>query len=254
MINVHFENAKGLTLVGDYFPSATAPIIIMSQGFTSNRSSRGRFDQFAAAFHKHGYAVLKFDFSGCGDSDDDALTLANQVNDLKAGVSFAASLGHKKIAFYGHSLGSLVCLSTYTPEIETMILTGAGTGPMFFDWEKEFTPAQLKELKEEGCLTEPNSRKPSKNVIISQQMLKDFEDVDQAKLLEPVQCPVLIIHGNGDEEERMLLENSRKAMAFLPEESRLEVIDGAPHSFMNYLPNVEKLAIDWLHIHLKIET
>ena len=213
MINVHFENAKGLTLVGDYFPSATAPIIIMCHGFTSNRSSRGRFDRFAAAFHKHGYAVLKFDFSGCGDSDDETLTLANQVNDLKAAVSFAASLGHEKIAFYGHSLGSLVCLSTYTPEIETMILTGAGTGPMFFDWKKEFTPAQLKELIEEGFLTD-RLRMRSRNVIIGQQMLKDFEEVDQAKLLKPVQCPVLIIHGNGDEEERMPLENSRSAMAF----------------------------------------
>jgi alpha/beta superfamily hydrolase len=81
-------------------------------------------------------------------------------------------------------------------------------------------------------------------------MLKDFEEVDQERLLKPVQCPVLIIHGNGDDEERLLLENSRKAMPLLPEDSRLEVINGATHSFMGYLSEVEKLAADWLEQHL----
>ena len=171
MERVQFKNSRGLTY-SRFFPLQDAPIVIMCHGFTSNRSSRGRFDRFAKTFYAQGFAVLKFDFSGCGESDDDSLTLAKQVDDLEAAVSYVKSLGYKRLVLYGHSLGSLVCLHAYQPQVDTMVLTGAGTGPMFFNWEKEFTSEQLHEMREKGYLTEPNSRLPSGRVIIEEQMLK----------------------------------------------------------------------------------
>jgi putative redox protein len=77
MEKVTFKNSRNLSLVGNFYPSSPENIIIMCHGFTSDKSSRGRFDRFAYAFHQLGYSILAFDFSGCGKSDDDRLTMGD---------------------------------------------------------------------------------------------------------------------------------------------------------------------------------
>ena len=76
-------------------------------------------------------------------------------------------------------------------------------------------------------------------------MLESFTNIDSRSLLTPVQCPVPLIHdGNEeDEEERLLLERSRQALQFLRQNSRLEVISGAGHSFAGYYDKVIHLSI-----------
>ncbi|MEK3808150.1 alpha/beta hydrolase [Bacillus sp. FSL H8-0547] len=211
-------------------------------GFTSDKSSRGRFDRFAAVFQSLGWNVLAFDFSGCGESDDDTLTMAKEKDDLQSVIEYAKQRGFHSIVLYGHSLGSRI----YTREVKTMILTGASTGPNTYNWNDHFTAEQMRELHETGVITEHLSSGPRKQIIIDQQMLLDFEQGNQKELLSAVACPILIIHGNADEEERMLSETSKRGMKWLPEGSKLEVIDGASHSFMEHLDEVEKLAVEWL--------
>lgn len=93
----------------------------------------------------------------------------------------------------------------------------------------------MTELAESGKITEQLSKGPRKTVIIDQQMLLDFEQCDQKKLLSSIKCPVLIIHGNYDEEEKRLSELSRAGMTWLPKDSKLVIVDGAAHSFMDHL-------------------
>lgn len=178
----------------------------MCHGFTSDKSSRGRFDRFAGSFQQLGYSVLAFDFSGCGESDDDRLTLAKQVDDLHSAISFVKSKGYINLALYGHSLGSRVCLQSCTPEITTMVLTGAATSPIKYNWDEHFTKEQMQELKDKGYITEHRADGIRSSIIIDEQMLLDFELGNQEELLKKVNCPVLVIHGNADEEERRLCE------------------------------------------------
>jgi pimeloyl-ACP methyl ester carboxylesterase len=63
-----------------------------------------------------------------------------------------------------------------------------------------------------------------RKVIIDKQMLLDFELVDQKKLLTNVKCPVLIMNGDADEEERDLYLLSREGMKWLPKGSQLDSI------------------------------
>lgn len=243
---VEMKNSRQLTLIGNFFPASTDAIVIMCHGFTSDKSSRGRFDRFALRFQKSGFNVLAFDFSGCGESDDDSLTMAKQADDLQSVLTVVKQRGFQKIALYGHSLGSRICLMCYSEDIQTMVLTGASTGGTVYHWDDHFTAEQIKELAESGKITEQLAKGPRKTIIIDQQMLLDFEQCDQKKLLSLIKCPVLIIHGNCDEEERMLSELSRAGMKWLPKESKLEIIDGAVHSFMDHLDVVEDHANDWL--------
>jgi pimeloyl-ACP methyl ester carboxylesterase len=72
-------------------------------------------------------SALASDFSGCGESDDDSLPVAKQVDDLRSAI--ARAQGFQRIGLFGNSLGTLICLRAYSPEIATMILMGAVTIP-----------------------------------------------------------------------------------------------------------------------------
>lgn len=192
MERVTFKNSRKLTLVGHLYPSTSESIIIMCHGFMSSKYSKGRFEKLATAFNKSGHSALLFDFSGCGESDDDILTVEKEVDDLKSAIQFVKSKGY---------------------------LT-------------EYTPQEVR-----------------KKIVIDKRILEDFELINQKELLEDVNCPVLIIHGNNDEEEKLLYERSKTAMTLLSSDSKLEVIDGANHSFLEHFHIVIKLTTEWFIKH-----
>lgn len=181
------------------------------------------------------------------------LTVDHQVDDLQSAISFAKSKGYQKVALYGHSLGSLICLKCYTPEIVTMVLSGALTDAMTYNWNHYFTKEQMDHLKENGFIIEKREdSKIRKTVFIDKQMLIDFEEINQKELLKPVACPVLIIHGDNkeDQEELLLLQRSKKGMHYLSSSSKLEVIADANHTFLEHLDLLTKLAKEWYSKHL----
>jgi len=159
-------------------------MVIMAHGFMNNKSSQGRFDMIAEALNKLGFNVFAFDFSGCGESDPDFLNVANEVDDLNSAIEIMKSRGYESIALFGYSLGSLICLRCFHPEIETMVLMGAMTHSMNYDWNEEFTQEQMVELQKVGFITLNSVELGTYRV--GHQMLKDFEDIDQEELLKDV--------------------------------------------------------------------
>lgn len=108
----------------------------------------------------------------------------------------------------------------------------------------------MQELEEKGYLTEYTPKEVRKKIVVDKRILKGFELINQKELLKDVNCPVLIIHGNNDEEERLLYERSKAAMTLLSRDSKLEVIDGANHSFLEHFDIVVELTTDWFTKHL----
>ncbi len=252
MERVEFRNSRGLKLVGNYHSSGTDAAIILAHGFTSDRSALGRFDSLAKALCTTGYNVLAFDFSGCGESDPEILAAHNMVDDLQSAVAFVKANGCRRIAFYGHSLGGLICLRCATPEIVTMVLSGAPTDAMDYDWKEYYSESQLKEMREKGFFKTID--RTGKERRIGLQMLRDFEEINQEGLLKNVACPVLLIHGNdpADKEELQLLERSQRGIPFLPPGSRIEVIPGANHTFLNHWNTVTSTTSHWYLHHMPI--
>ena len=116
---------------------------------------------------------------------------------------------------------------------------------MTYDWETLYSPEQMAELDEKGYLTDREvDHRWREAVLVDRQMLRAFEEVDQEALLSRVACPVLLIHGTADEQERSLLALSREGIRFLSPASRLEVIEGAAHRFEEHLDRVIELARD----------
>ncbi|MCK8060298.1 MULTISPECIES: alpha/beta hydrolase [unclassified Fusibacter] len=248
MEKVKIINQKGLTIIGSHYSCESESIVIMAHGFTNDKSSNGRFDTLAEALLKQGFDSLVFDFSGSGESDDDELTSLNQANDMESVITFALKSGYKNLVLFGNSFGTLACLKNYRDEVKTMILVGALTDKMVYDWSDYYTKDELKELTEVGCFLDKTSRKHK----ISRQTLLDFEEVNQEDLLRDLKCPVLIIHGDHpeDEEELLLLKHSRKALEKLPENSKLKVIKNGRHGLRDEWGQVIDLTCDWLHRHI----
>ncbi|MFD2923602.1 alpha/beta hydrolase [Halobacillus naozhouensis] len=247
MGKVTFSNSRRLALVGDLYRNEGNRIVIMCHGFLSNRSSRGRFDLFTSAFYRLGYSVLRFDFGGCGESDDTPLTLSNEVDDLTSAMNYARGAGFTEMVLYGHSLGARVCLEAYDPQyVKTMILTGAGTGPVHYHWPDHFSQEELVTLQSNGHFSVKVSDPHRDEMVITKEMLLDFERCDQKHMLSRIICPILLIHGNKGE-EKLLMSITKQGMKWLHHHSKLVVvIDGAAHHFMDHLDTVQETFSNWL--------
>ena len=230
---------------------AGLPLVVMAHGFASDRRSRGRFPLIAAALAGAGYASLAFDFSGCGESDDDVLTVAGQVDDLQAAIAFAQSLGCGRLGLHGHSLGGRICLRAAPPQAVTIATTGAPTGPMRYDWHDYFTASQMDELSRTGKVTMPQSGDRLRSqVVVDSGLLNELVACDQAALFGGVRCPCLLIDGDGDDEERQALAHARQGLPLLPSGSRVELIAGSPHDLQGHLDQAIALLLDWFAAHL----
>lgn len=243
MKKVQFNNSKGISIVANLYSVNSNKLIILAHGCMNDKSSNGRFESLSESLNKGGYDTLAIDFSGCGESEDNSITLKNQVDDLDSTIDFALKEGYENIGLFGNSFGTLSCLKNYRKEIKTMVLVGAIMEGMEYDWNEYFSKKQIRDLHIEGFFYEDTNRKHK----ITRQTLLDFEYIDQNDLIKDVNCPILIIHGNNieDEEELQLLERSRKAMKKLSNNSRLEVIDDGRHGLRDNWYTVIDSTYSW---------
>ncbi len=60
-----------------------------------------------------------------------------------------------------------------------MVLSGALTDSMKYNWNEFFTKEQMEELKEKAYITEYTSEEARETIIIDRKMLEGFELINQ---------------------------------------------------------------------------
>jgi len=238
---VNFRNSRGLNLVGDFYGADTGKGIVLAHGFTGDRHEWGRFDRIAEALNEANYGVLTFDFSGCGESDDDSISSEGQIDDLGCAIQYARDRGFRRLGLFGHSFGGLISLRNYA-DVETMVLTAPVTDRKRNYGEEKFSREQTDELRKKGYLVKTSDRGARRVFVISKDYVKERETLNQDSLLSPIKCPILIIHGDID--ETVPVEWSKSAVRKLPEGSKLEIISGAGHDFVGSERVIEE-TIKW---------
>jgi len=241
MERVTFTNSRGLTLVGHLYPSDSQSIILLTHGFTGDKSEWGRLDKLAKALNREGYNILTFDFSGSGESDDDSLTVNKWVDDLECAMKYVKEKGLTSIGLFGLSLGALICAKVWDDQIKTMVFWAPVTSGK--DVGKRYTSDQLAELDEKGYITYTRDKGVRRRFIVDKQMLQDRVAVNPQDALSHIRCPVLIVHG--DQDPRVSITDSKDAMQFLPPSSKLEIVKGADHSFYDQLDIFIEHAVSW---------
>ncbi len=246
MEKVNFKNSRGLNLIGVFYPSKSRRGIIISHGFTANKD-RERLIKLSEKLNKNGFAVLRFDFSGCGGSDNDLISVRGEVDDLKSAINFMKDKDIKKFGLVGESLGGLISLEACSDVIGTMVLFAP------------VTDKRKPEIEEGIIKTNENAdhkgekfiihKKEGREFEISEEYLKERASVDKDKLFQKIKCPIFIIHGSND--TTIPIEWSKYAVENLPQDSKLRIIEGAGHKLEEKMDEVIELSINWFREYLK---
>lgn len=222
------------------------PAVIIAHGFCATKSRR-RFVDLGRKFAERGIAVLRFDFSGCGDSESELknLSVRQEVKDLESAFNFLIrqpEIDKKRVGFLGESLGGLiVCLyqaSNPVAKVLVLVAPALDQKSLMEIWQ---TPEQIKEWRSRGYLDTPKGR-------IGIQYLNEAEDYTQ--IASKIDSPILIIHGDKDDD--VPLEFSRRLLRVFAGEKKLEIVEGADHKFDSYQSSTEliNLSLKWLKKYL----
>lgn len=134
--HIELTNKEGKILRGylDYPENMNGELVIYFHGFTGNKSEHAKhFVNFSRLISKEGYASLRLDFSGNGESDGEFydFTMDTLISDAKLIIEYALTIqGVKKYTLLGFSMGGAVATymsSIYKDKISKLILWSPAT-------------------------------------------------------------------------------------------------------------------------------
>ena len=209
-------------------------VIILAHGLTVDKEEDGIFTNLSGFLTDNGFAVIRFDFRGHGESDLKSvdMTIAGELKDLEAAVQKCEKLGFTNIGIVGASFGGGIT-ALYAPENQSRVKAIALWNPVL-DYDHTFLNPHLPWLKErKGHIkrdieTHGWTTVGSSNFIMGKNVFDEMKTLLPYKSLERITIPTLVIHGDKDEhvpfEDSKLYSKSLKNGVFL-------AIKGAEHGF-----------------------
>lgn len=198
-IKLSFKNTDGLMLAArleqpvDKKPLAYA---IFAHCFTCTKNLVA-VTNISRALTTRGIAVLRFDFTGLGDSEGDFAdtNFSSNVQDLVAAAAHLQAKYEAPKILIGHSLGGAAVLmaASQIPSIEAVTTVGAPADPPHV---KHLFQNSLEEIDETGEAKVFLGGRPFK---IKKQFVDDLEQADLPTNLKTLRKPLLILHSPQDE-------------------------------------------------------
>lgn len=247
--SVIFRNLKGEKLwgvLGLPVVKKKIPAVIIVHGFNGTKSAR-KFVKIGREFAKGGIAVLRFDFSGCGDSEGDfqRMSISQEIKELALAHRFLINqpqIDKNRIGFLGYSLGALIaCLfQDKNPVAKNIVLVAPAINQekLIKIWN---SPYQIQKWRGNRRLDAPKYR-------IGLKYLKEAKDY--TSIISKINIPILIIHGSKDED--VPLRFSRELIKFSSGRGKINIIKGGDHNFENYkaLNELVKASLKWFKKYL----
>lgn len=220
-----FPNPQGQTLSGRLeLPDSPKAFAIFAHCFTCSKNTRAA-SRISRELAKLGIAVLRFDFTGLGNSEGDFsnTNFSSNVSDLIAAADSLRSTHSAPQLLIGHSLGGTAVLMAASgiDEVRAVATIGSPAEP---EHVTRLFDDDLQEIAEKGEYQVTLAGRP---FTIRKQFLNDVQAIDQKTLLQGLKRAVLICHSPTDElvgidQARLVYENLRHPKSFLS-------LDGADH-------------------------
>ena len=197
-------------------------LIPMFHGFTGHKNEHAYlFKQLTEQFVELGYATIRFDFSGNGDSDGhfEEMTFYTLMDEAKAIMEYAYNLSGKKLISLGFSMGGCIN-SLISHQMKDMVerivlISAAGTMNDNAKRREKFKKDPEDKLIDLG------------GFYLSQEFIDSFQRELMAHATD-FEKPVLLIHGSLD--QAVPVEVSKKYNELYPN-STLHIVEGAPHGY-----------------------
>jgi putative redox protein len=226
---IHFLNRRGERLFGTHHtPDGESPYgVVMGHCFTCTRHT-GILREAAARLTDAGFQVLRFDFSGNGQSEGVFIdtSYTQYITEMKDAADYLKSNGVTWLGLMGHSMGAAVSIlaASRQPGIQA-VCTLAGRLTTV-DPAGIFSPQQLRQLQETGRL-QFISR--GRQLELDERFLNDMRDYDIQKVVTHLNLQVLVIHGTAD--EIISADQAIAAQMLNPDHLELFMMPGADHFF-----------------------
>lgn len=196
--DLHFPGSTGATLSGVlHRPDERARgSVLLAHCFTCSKDVH-TMTRLARGLSEAGYAVLRFDFTGLGDSGGafSATTLSHNVRDLTAAATTLIQQGYGPCGLLGHSLGGAASLlaASKLKTVRSVVVLGAPADPehvrhLFVDHEEA--------IRRDGEAVVSIGGRP---FPIARSFLDDLGTHDAAGRTGSLGRPLLVIHAIDDE-------------------------------------------------------
>lgn len=219
---VTFLNKYKEKLVGILEGSGKKGVIFL-HGFTGNKEEWGRFSKISEKLAQDGFLVLRFDFSGNGESEGrfEESHYGKETNDALSAIEFMKKQGCASIGLYGHSMGGAVAILAATKtKVNAVAVTAAASLP---------DPALLAQYAHDWV-----------NKELPQDFLENVASTNVMAAARELKVPLLIIHG--DKDTIVEVNASKQLYAHANEPKSLVIVAGADHDFAH--PHEAQRAIE----------
>jgi len=228
---VTFQNNEGQTLSGRLeLPADQHPhnFVIFAHCFTCTKNLSA-VKNVSRALTSKGFGVLRFDFTGLGESDGDFedTNFSGNVEDLIAASDFLTVNYMAPSLLVGHSLGgaAVIFAASEIQSIKAVATVGAPSNP---EHVKHLFNHALDEIKETGNATVNLSGRP---FTIKKQFVEDLESKSLPEIAKDFGKALLVMHSPQD--TTVGIKNAEEIYKAARHPKSFVSIDGADHLLMN---------------------
>ena len=227
---ITFQNKEGETIVGRLeMPADRHPhnYAIFAHCFTCNKNLLA-VKNISRALTANGFAVLRFDFTGLGESEGDFenTNFSGNVADLVAAAHYLEKTYDAPTLLVGHSLGGTAALfaAAEITSIKAVATIGAPSNPIHV---KHLFKSTIPEIKASGKAVVNLS---GRDFTIKKQFLDDLEHKSLAVVVKNMRKPILILHSPQD--ETVDIKNAEEIYIAAHHPKSFVSLDGADHLLM----------------------
>ncbi len=197
---------------------------VFAHCFTCNKNLTA-VRNISRALNMNGIAVLRFDFTGLGESEGEFAdtNFTSNVDDLVAATHFLAENYHKPNIMIGHSLGgaAVLCAASQLPDLKAVVTIGA-----------PFNPQHVSHLFEEGIEEIEATGAASINIggrsfKVKKQFLDDLKRQYVEDKLKNLRKALLVMHSPQD--KTVEIENAKRIYSTAHHPKSFVSLDGADH-------------------------
>lgn len=228
---VTFKNKKGQVLSGRLeLPLNQKPhnFVLFAHCFTCTKNLLA-VKNISRALSANGFGVLRFDFTGLGESEGDFedTNFSGNVEDLIAAATYLEKEHEAPSILVGHSLGgaAVVFAAQALEKVRAVATIGAPSNPIHVT---NLLKENIEEIKRKGMATVMLG---GQEFTIKEQFLEDLKSLSVKNVIQELKAALLVMHSPQD--TVVNIKNAEEIYIAATHPKSFVSLDGADHLLLN---------------------